>query len=677
MPPLSAPPGPSTGTDWLRNLQMASGGHDFATNNNSFGGAGSEEEDGEADGSGGNDTPGSNGATAAKSGRSKGGSGGRPSQKRRQTSGSGAGDAQDNGGEDGGASPQEDRKTLNRLAQREFRQRKQQYIRALETRVELLSSDHDTQVDRLRHALRGLLAENNMLRTMLGSFAGFIGQGALGGPLQQNGISREGLIELIEGRSEKTMTDLWQNWPGAKECEALRQLREEAHIPVEGLPELQEQRSTGKSSKAAPATTAPTTQTQIQHQDTSQAHGSQTLGINPARPLPSPAMPSQIDPAAFANLSAGNFFPQAVGQTPSASFFGSGSSGNGLNPYSFNAGDEADSALMASLFGMDTMGGGNAGIAQMTSLDTHLTMPPADNHSSHNLAPQQFTKQRPSIQLPPEEAKMVKYGRLFVQSLRQVDGSSSSMDRISTLADKLNTLMASLFSNSESQGNCRLSQTGHALLPQPSAAGPPITEEDVQRKLTAFIQLAYHVSNFRRNTSYQLPGTLRPTDLQINRPHDPLIDGIPFANLRDALIVADEQGKLQQVAAEAPTIVCQSHSGSGSGTPAAGGGHGTGTPSSPPSPPPSSVQIKGIDEVIFHLLCSARLKEAGDVMSEDTWLVDDAFAVRFPFLATRDIVAAVQRWKQVFGVVGAGAAGAETTTTTTAAAAATGRGRTS
>lgn len=263
---------------------------------------------------------------------------------------------------------------------------------------------------------------------------------------------------------------------------------------------------------------------------------------------------------------------------------------------------------------------------------------------------------------------MVKYGRLFVQSLRQVDGSSTSMDRISTLADKLNTLMASLFSNSESQGNCRLSQTGHALLPQPSAAGPPITEEDVQRKLTAFIQLAYHVSNFRRNTSYQLPGTLRPTDLQINRPHDPLIDGIPFANLRDALIVADEQGKLQQVAAEAPTIVSQSHSNSGTGTPA--GGNGTGTPSSPPSPPPSSVQIKGIDEVIFHLLCSARLKEAGDVMSEDTWLVDDAFAVRFPFLATRDIVAAVQRWKQVFGVVGAGAAGAETTTTTD-------RGRTS
>lgn len=47
------------------------------------------------------------------------------------------------------------RKAQNRIAQREFRQRKQQYIRALEARVELLSSDHDTQVDRLRYALRG------------------------------------------------------------------------------------------------------------------------------------------------------------------------------------------------------------------------------------------------------------------------------------------------------------------------------------------------------------------------------------------------------------------------------------------------------------------------------------------------------------------------------------------
>ena len=98
----------------------------------------------------------------------------------------------------------EQRKAQNRIAQREFRQRKQQYIRALEGRVELLSSDHDTQVDRLRWALRGLLAENNQLRAVVGSLAAFIGEGMLGGPLQKNGMSRDELEALIMNRSEKS-----------------------------------------------------------------------------------------------------------------------------------------------------------------------------------------------------------------------------------------------------------------------------------------------------------------------------------------------------------------------------------------------------------------------------------------------------------------------------------------
>jgi hypothetical protein len=96
------------------------------------------------------------------------------------------------------------RKAQNRVAQREFRQRKQQYIRALEARVELLSSDHDTQVDRLRYALRGLLAENNQLRSLLGCMSAFIGTEMLGGPLQKAGMSRKELETIILSSSEKS-----------------------------------------------------------------------------------------------------------------------------------------------------------------------------------------------------------------------------------------------------------------------------------------------------------------------------------------------------------------------------------------------------------------------------------------------------------------------------------------
>ncbi|SJX61941.1 uncharacterized protein SRS1_12914 [Sporisorium reilianum f. sp. reilianum] len=129
------------------------------------------------------------------------------------------------------------RKEQNRAAQREFRQRKQQYIRALEARVELLSSDHDTQVNRLRFALRHLLAENNTLRGIVGSLAHFIGKRSIGGCLVESGMSREMLESTMNSTSEKVMSEAWVNWPGAGECEALKQIRKESNIPAEGLPE--------------------------------------------------------------------------------------------------------------------------------------------------------------------------------------------------------------------------------------------------------------------------------------------------------------------------------------------------------------------------------------------------------------------------------------------------------
>lgn len=129
------------------------------------------------------------------------------------------------------------RKEQNRAAQREFRQRKQQYIRALEARVELLSSDHDTQVNRLRFALRHLLAENNTLRGMVGSLAHFIGKRSIGGCLVEAGMTREMLEATMNSSSEKVMSEAWANWPGADECEALKQIRKESNIPAEGLPE--------------------------------------------------------------------------------------------------------------------------------------------------------------------------------------------------------------------------------------------------------------------------------------------------------------------------------------------------------------------------------------------------------------------------------------------------------
>ncbi len=102
------------------------------------------------------------------------------------------------------------RKAQNRIAQREFRQRKQEYIRALECRVELLSSEHDVQVDRLRWLLRQLLVENNQLRAVLGLLSSFVGDRGMGGFLGNNPETREELTQLLTTTSEKTITDAWR-----------------------------------------------------------------------------------------------------------------------------------------------------------------------------------------------------------------------------------------------------------------------------------------------------------------------------------------------------------------------------------------------------------------------------------------------------------------------------------
>ncbi|GAA94125.1 uncharacterized protein L969DRAFT_93508 [Mixia osmundae IAM 14324] len=55
-------------------------------------------------------------------------------------------------------------------------------------------------------------------------------------------------------------------------------------------------------------------------------------------------------------------------------------------------------------------------------------------------------------------------------------------------------------------------------------------------KLEAFQLICYHLENRKKDPSYHLPPTLRPTSLQCTVSHDQCIDGLLWPNLRDALI---------------------------------------------------------------------------------------------------------------------------------------------
>ncbi|KAL7409011.1 hypothetical protein BDY24DRAFT_243796 [Mrakia frigida] len=106
------------------------------------------------------------------------------------------GGAKAKGGRKKDPESQSARKVQNRIAQREFRQRKQQYIRELETRVEVLSANSDERSDHLRDVLRALMAENTQLRDLVKDLGKLVGEG-LGTCLPRLGMTAEIFEEIM------------------------------------------------------------------------------------------------------------------------------------------------------------------------------------------------------------------------------------------------------------------------------------------------------------------------------------------------------------------------------------------------------------------------------------------------------------------------------------------------
>ncbi|KAG1753860.1 uncharacterized protein EDB91DRAFT_1242827 [Suillus paluster] len=111
------------------------------------------------------------------------------------------------------------RRDQNRIAQREFRLRKQQRIRDLEARVELLSASQDEALIDCRAVMRDLMAENHVLRGLLKSVAGFIGDGA-GGVLVKLGWDMTDFDSFVN----KSETDTaWESFQARKHSQKTSQ----------------------------------------------------------------------------------------------------------------------------------------------------------------------------------------------------------------------------------------------------------------------------------------------------------------------------------------------------------------------------------------------------------------------------------------------------------------------
>ncbi|KAH9978037.1 hypothetical protein BGW80DRAFT_1285473 [Lactifluus volemus] len=101
------------------------------------------------------------------------------------------------------------RRDQNRIAQREFRLRKQQRIRDLEARVEILSGGKDEALSEMRNILKDLMAENHILRGLLRSLSEFIDEGA-GGLLPKLGWSMQDFEKFINKSETDTAYESYQ-----------------------------------------------------------------------------------------------------------------------------------------------------------------------------------------------------------------------------------------------------------------------------------------------------------------------------------------------------------------------------------------------------------------------------------------------------------------------------------
>lgn len=515
------------GADWLRNLKQVSGMYDGGPGSGVYiGDPSNTHEDSEDE-----DELDSEGEQMQRPPKKRT-KGGKPT-KRNSKGGT-------TGNEDSAAAT---RKAQNRLAQREFRQRKQQYIRALETRVELLSSDHDTQVDRLRWALRGLLAENNQLRQIVAAFASFVGLQQIGGPLQKAGVSRQDLDDLISNSAEKVMTDAWQHWPGARECEALRQIRLDSNLPPEGLPESNKIIDNSRVRSVPPPPTVSTGNANASSSNSKSAspkgNGStpiestkgtkkrkDTNGKGKGTPI-SPNSTITTNDTAVTQPQTSNEAPSSATSAPSfslpsgdnshlmASFFGSGSGMlqspaptpsafsftpgfSGLPTPSMGTQGQESNAILASLFGSSGMSGFMGQGGGMNNNTNQAIQPFGQQvgHDVNGMSP--FSRPKVIGGEEPEEVHRV--GGLVAQLRKERERYGSGKDPV------------------------ELNKIGMALN-----------------------ELIRHMSNFRKQPSYHLPSVLEPSEIQQTRPHDPLIDALPFPGVRQNLIAQQENLVIEDV----------------------------------------------------------------------------------------------------------------------------------
>jgi hypothetical protein len=327
------------------------------------------------------------------------------------------------------------RRDQNRIAQREFRLRKQQRIRDLEARVELLSGGKDEALGEMRNILKDLMTENQTLRNLLKNLAGFIGDGA-GGLLPKLGWDLGDFNDFIN----KSETDTaWEGFHRRKKQNG----------------------DAGESSSMPPApkrsadSDQNSTRAKKRRSDDNEGESSQNgFSLLSSISNTSIAPPPQLYPPA----------PRPQERNPMFS---------------------------------ELMRGSNGG--------------------------------SPMFMQPPGVSNTSQYS---ASGGSNIDGYQSGY--MANVNINMEQRIASSPYDSPPSGS-----TSQARSQQPAEGGPSedIDFEDDPKKNEAYKLIRYHLENYKRNSSYCLPASLRPTVVQRTIPHESVVDVVLHPELRDRMIL--------------------------------------------------------------------------------------------------------------------------------------------
>ncbi|KAI0092779.1 hypothetical protein BDY19DRAFT_506343 [Irpex rosettiformis] len=332
-------------------------------------------------------------------------------------------------------SSQAARRDQNRIAQREFRLRKQQRIRDLEASVEILSGGKDEALNQLRKIMKDLMQENQVLRQLLKSLSGFIGDGA-GGLLPKLGWDLNDFNNFVN-RSETDTA--WESYQ--------RHKREEVKSSTQGGSSTSNKRASDTDDSSARAKRPRST-------------GEHDANDHDGYPLIVP-----VNSSAVPNIPSNNMYAPTSTRSHESALFND---------------------LMR----------GPTGSPMFPS-------PGASPVNGQYGSPAGSNAYNPSY-IPPMNVN--------------VDASLPGIPLVNPSVQMSQSRVAS----------------GSQAPPKPA---PPADDDQDPKRHEAYKLIQYHLDNYKRNSQYCLPSSLRPTLVQRTVPHESVIDSILHPELRDRMIL--------------------------------------------------------------------------------------------------------------------------------------------